>query len=165
MLSIPDRSRFSRSTWARSACEPIGWAEADLARWQRAMRPIRLAVNLIHHPDEPDGVRSGDLGDPLEAADSKEDVLGSYSGFAMQPYFALTMADEERWHLEIEERFADGTSVDIWKTNKDGSVSFLCAFAALRRNSNRNHLCRALTPPVGIERQEFLGRVLRILRR
>ena len=46
------------------------------------MRPIRLAVNLIHHPDEPDGVRSGDLGDPLEAADSKEDVLGSYSGFA-----------------------------------------------------------------------------------
>ena len=83
----------------------------------------------------------------------------------MQPYFALTMADEERWHLEIEERFADGTSVDIWKTNKDGSVSFLCAFAALRRNSNRNHLCRASTPPVGIERQEFLGRVLRILRR
>ena len=40
----------------RSACEPIGWAEADLAKWQRAMRPFALAVNLIHHPDKPDGV-------------------------------------------------------------------------------------------------------------
>jgi hypothetical protein len=59
-------------------------------------------------------IRSGDLGDLLKAVDSRVDVLGGYSGSAMQPYFALTMADEERWHLEIEERFADGTSVDIW---------------------------------------------------
>lgn len=32
----------------------------------------------------------------------------------MQPYFRLTMADEDRWHLEIEEHFSDGTPVDIW---------------------------------------------------
>jgi hypothetical protein len=56
--------RLGSTTWARSACEPIGWGEADLARWQRAMRPIRLAFNLIHHPDEPDGVRTRHAADP-----------------------------------------------------------------------------------------------------
>ena len=35
------------------------WLHAMRTRWQRAMRPIGLAVNLIHHPDEPDGVRPG----------------------------------------------------------------------------------------------------------
>ena len=47
-------------TVCKMACEPIGWAEADLARWQRAVRPIRLAINMIHHPDEPDGVETRD---------------------------------------------------------------------------------------------------------
>ncbi|MGO8748518.1 MAG: hypothetical protein ACLQNE_21290, partial [Thermoguttaceae bacterium] len=46
--------------WAQSACEPIHRADADFARWQRAMWSLALAVNLIHHPDEPDGLETRD---------------------------------------------------------------------------------------------------------
>lgn len=32
----------------------------------------------------------------------------------MPPYFSLRMADEERWTLTFDERFSEGTAVDVW---------------------------------------------------
>ncbi len=45
------------------------------------MRPIRLAVNLIHHPDEPDGVETRDGATTTMTGDCPGDGLSKYQKF------------------------------------------------------------------------------------
>jgi hypothetical protein len=72
---------------------------ADLARWQRATRPIMLAINLIHHPDEPDGVETRDTADhaghqsdspPRRARWGLEEVLAAQSGVPRNAVYDVT---------------------------------------------------------------------------